>query len=138
MFRAIMRACTLSVALMCVCASPSLAHSDLPAGITVTPVTSHKLPHVAGKSITMVRVTLAPGSKDGAHRHAGAVTVYVLSGTVRTQIDDGPVATFKAGDTFFEAPGVVHSMIENPTTEPAEILAVFVADDGAELTTPIK
>jgi quercetin dioxygenase-like cupin family protein len=45
---------------------------------------------------------------------------------------------FKAGDTFFEAPGVVHSMIENPTAEPAEILAVFVADDGAELTTPIK
>jgi quercetin dioxygenase-like cupin family protein len=107
--------------------------------IDVAPVTAHKLPNVPGKSVTLVRVTFPPRSKDGAHRHAGAVTVYVLSGSIKSQIDDGAVTTYNAGDTFFEPPGVTHSMVENPSsTETAEILAVFVADDNATLTTPIK
>lgn len=118
--------------------APVNAHSEKESGIKIAPVASYKLPDLPGKSVTMVRVTFPPGSKDGPHRHAGTVTVYVLSGSIRTQIDDGPVETFKAGETFFEKPGVVHSLAENASaTEPAEILAVFVADDGATLTTPL-
>jgi len=37
---------------------------------------------------------------------------------------------------FFEPPGSEHLVSENAsTTEPASLLAVFVADNGAQLTT---
>jgi quercetin dioxygenase-like cupin family protein len=64
------------------------------------------------------------------------VTAYVLKGTLRSQLNLDPPGIFKPGDTWFEPPGTIHTMIENVSmTEPAEILAVFVADDCAVLTT---
>jgi quercetin dioxygenase-like cupin family protein len=51
----------------------------------------------------------------------------------------GPVETFKVGQSFFEPPGATHLVSANAsTTEPAELIAVFVADEGAQLTTYIE
>ena len=45
-----------------------------------------------------------------------------------------PVATYTAGQSFFEPDGSVHLFAENAsTTQPAKILAVFVHRDGARL-----
>ena len=45
----------------------------------------------------------------------------------------------KVGESFFEPPGAIHLISENASsTEPAELIAVFVADDGATLTTFIE
>jgi len=47
----------------------------------------------------------------------------------------GPAKVYKAGEAFFEPPGSEHLVSENAsTTEPASLLAIFVADDGAQLT----
>ena len=44
-------------------------------------------------------------------------------------------AAHEAGEAFFEPPGSEHLVSENAsTTEPASLLAIFVADDGAQLT----
>jgi quercetin dioxygenase-like cupin family protein len=106
------------------------------AGATVRPVASEKLPNVPGKSITAVVVTYAPGGKSGSHRHAGSVMAYVLSGAIRSENSaTGPAKVYKAGESFFEPPGSAHLVSENASaTEPASLLAVFVADDGAQLT----
>jgi len=46
------------------------------------------------------------------------------------------VETFKVGQSFFEPPGTMHMVSANASaTEPAELIAVFVADEGAQLTT---
>jgi quercetin dioxygenase-like cupin family protein len=65
------------------------------------------------------------------------VFVYVLSGSIRSENSaTGPARVYKAGETFFEPPGSEHLVSENASaTEPASLLAVFVADDGAQLTT---
>jgi quercetin dioxygenase-like cupin family protein len=65
------------------------------------------------------------------------VFVYVLSGQIRSENSaTGPAKVYKAGETFFEPPGSEHLVSENASeTEPASLLAVFVADDGAKLTT---
>jgi hypothetical protein len=65
------------------------------------------------------------------------VFAYVLSGTIRSENSaTGPARVYKAGESFFEPPGSEHLVSENAsTTEPASLLAVFVADDGAQLTT---
>ena len=93
------------------------------------PVACEKLPNVPGKSITTLLVEFPPNAFTPRHRHPGSVTAYVTKGTLRSQLNDGPVGTFGVGGTWFEPPGTIHSMVENPSpTEPAEIMAIFVAD----------
>lgn len=101
-------------------------------------VASEKLPNVPGKTVTAIVVNYAPGGKSAKHHHAGSVLVYVLSGAIRSENSvTGPARVYKAGETFFEPAGSVHVVSENASaTEPASLLAVFVADDGAQLTMP--
>lgn len=111
----------------------SPAHAQSQAKVART----EKLPNVPGKSVTAVVVTFPPGAKSPPHHHAGSVLVYVLSGEVRSENSaTGPAEVYKAGETFFEPAGSAHLVSENVSaTEPATILAVFIADDGATLTT---
>jgi quercetin dioxygenase-like cupin family protein len=118
------------------CAASDPAGSDLD---TVEPIASYALPNVPGKRITIVRVFYGPGGFTRAHRHAGSVTAYITKGEIRSQLAGGPVETFKVGQSFFEPPGATHLVSANASnTEPAELIAVFVADEGAELTTFIE
>jgi quercetin dioxygenase-like cupin family protein len=106
-------------------------------GGQVKPVRSEKLPNVPGKTLTAVTVTYPPGGKSAEHHHAGSVFVYVLSGSIRSECSaTGPARVYKSGESFFEPPGSRHLVSENASaTEPASLLAVFIADDGAQLTT---
>jgi hypothetical protein len=45
----------------------------------------------------------------------------------------------EVGQSFFEPPGAMHLVFANASiTAPAELIAVFVADEGAELTTSLN
>jgi quercetin dioxygenase-like cupin family protein len=103
---------------------------------TAEVISTEKLSHVPGKNISVVRVTFPPGGLSPRHYHGGSATLYVLSGTIRSQIEGEPVATLKTGDTYFEPLGSIHLFAENASqTEAAVVLAVFVHDEGATLTT---
>jgi quercetin dioxygenase-like cupin family protein len=106
----------------------------------VRQVFSEVLPNVPGKRLTVVQVSYQPGAKSPSHAHAGSVYAYVLSGQIRSEVSTlGPAKVFAAGEGFFEAPGSVHRVSENASaTEPASLLAIFVADDGAQLTRGAK
>jgi quercetin dioxygenase-like cupin family protein len=106
------------------------------AGDKVEPIGSYALPNVPGKRVTIVRVAYGPGGFTRPHRHAGSVTAYITRGEIRSQLGGGPVETFAAGQSFFEPPGSTHLVSANASaTDPAELVAVFVADEGAQLTT---
>jgi quercetin dioxygenase-like cupin family protein len=100
-------------------------------------VMTEMLPNVSGKRITVTVVSYVPGQKSGPHHHPGSVVAYVLSGAIRSENSaTGPVKVYKAGESFFEPPGRRHLVSENASAkEPASLLAVHVADDGARLTT---
>jgi quercetin dioxygenase-like cupin family protein len=123
--------------------APLTAASLLPAvaaesvGANASPVFATQLPNAPGKSLTAVVVRYAPGAASPSHHHAGSVFVYVLSGVIRSQVSTGgPVKDYKVGETYFEPPGSDHLVSANASaTEPASLLAIFVADDGAVLTT---
>lgn len=105
----------------------------------VEPIASYPLPNVPGKRVTIVRVFYGPGGFSRAHRHAGSVTAYITKGEIRSQLGGGPVETFGVGQSFFEPPGATHLVSANASaTEPAELIAVFVADEGAQLTTYLE
>jgi quercetin dioxygenase-like cupin family protein len=106
----------------------------------VTLVYDQVLPNVPGKSVRGVLVEYAPGGFSPAHIHARSAFIYatVLEGAIRIQVNEGPVTTFRAGESFSEFPGDRHRVSENAsTTEPARLLAVFVVDtEEMALTTP--
>jgi len=108
----------------------------------VTLVYEHALPNVPGKSIKGVLVEYGPGGSSPAHTHPKSAFIYatVLEGAIRSSVNDGPVVTYGAGQSFSEMPGDRHSVSENASkTEPAKLLAVFVVDtDEKELTMPYE
>jgi quercetin dioxygenase-like cupin family protein len=108
----------------------------------VTLVYGHALPNVPGKSIKGVLVEYGPGGTSSAHTHPKSAFIYatVLEGAIRSSVNNGPVKTYRAGESFSEMPGDRHSVSENASkTEPAKLLAVFVVDtDEKELTTPYE
>jgi len=107
-----------------------------PAGRSVTPVFEEELSNLPGYSLAAVVVDYAPGGHSASHRHAGPVFAYVLEGQVRSKLDDGPAVVYQGGESFFEPLGTHHVISENASgTESAKLLAVFVAQDGATLTT---
>ena len=102
------------------------------------PVFDQPIPNVPGKSLLAVEVNYAPGQKSSSHRHEASafIMAYVVSGAIRSQVDDGPVRVDRAGGGWYENPGAHHVLSENASdTEPAKLLAVFVLDsDHGPLT----
>ncbi len=119
-----------------ICAADASSGSSLN---KVEVISSHALQDMPGKRVTVVRVTYGPGGFTPPHRHGGTVTAYITKGQIRSQLNDGPVETFEVGQTFFEPPGTIHRVSANASnTDWAELIAVFVADEGAQLTTLIE
>lgn len=103
---------------------------------SVRKVSEAKLANAPGNTLTAEVVDYPPGGKSSVHHHAGSVFAYVLTGSIRSQNSaTGPARIYKPGETFFEPPGSVHLISENASTsEPASLLAIHVAEDGAVLT----
>ena len=111
-------------------------------GPKATVVFDHALPNVPGKSMKGVLVEYGPGVATPGHIHPKSAFIYatVLEGAIRTSVNDGPVVTYRAGQSFSEFPGDRHTLDENASkTEPAKLLAVFVVDTAEkELLTPLR
>jgi len=106
----------------------------------VKPVFEHAIPNVEGKRMVAVVVSYPPGAKSQPHHHARSAFIYahVLSGAIRSQVDDQPAKVYQVGEGFYEDPGSHHRISENASDkEPASLLAVFVVDSTDKpLTTP--
>ena len=111
------------------------AADDQPSGISYELVSVSALANVPGKNLTAITVELAPGAVLPSHTHAGFVFAYVLEGKVRSQRNQDEAVGYVAGQSWIEPPGTVHALTQNlSTTETTKLLAVFVVEDGAELT----
>jgi quercetin dioxygenase-like cupin family protein len=115
--------------------TPMATAASPPPAETLTLLQRQVLPNVQGKTFTSAIVDFPPGAHAAPHRHGEAfVYAYVVEGTVRSQVDDKPVSTFRPGQSWVEQPGAHHVLTENTSsTKGAKLLVVFVADTGAEL-----
>ena len=97
----------------------------------VTLVYDQVLPNVPGKNLRGVLVEYGPGGSNPAHTHPKSAFIYatVLEGAIKSQVNDGPVTTYRAGESWSENPGDRHLVSANASdTEPARLLAVFIVD----------
>jgi quercetin dioxygenase-like cupin family protein len=94
-------------------------------------VSEHVIPHTGGKSMVVVVVTYPQGAKSLPHHHAASAFIYarVLSGAIRSQVDNEPPKIYQVGEGFYEEAGSHHRISENASdSAPASLLAVFVVD----------
>ena len=121
-------------------AGPIYAHDS--EAQTVTKNFETAIPNISGKSLIAVEVDYAPGAASVPHTHAKSAFIYayVISGAIESKVNDGETRIYRAGESWSERPGDIHSISRNASkTEPAKLLAVFVLDTNDDpLTTPIK
>ena len=88
----------------------------------------------------MITLDIPPGGGSAPHRHPGHhIFGYVLEGTYKIRLDQGPETFLTKGQTFYEAPGQLHAVSGNASqTEPAKVLAFVVAESGKPITVPEK
>src|SRR6201989_968983 len=98
----------------------------------VTELMKHEYPKDTGQEGRMLLVEFAPGGGSPAHKHPGAVFVYVLEGSVLTGLNEGEVKIYKAGESWYEEPGCIHRVARNASqTEKAKLLVFFVTQPGS-------
>jgi len=106
----------------------------------VTVVANKLIPNVPGKRLLSVIVDYPPAGNSTPHRHARSAFIYayVLSGKIRSQVDDEPIRVYSRGEWWSENPGAHHRVSANASNvEPARLLAVFIVDEADEqLTIP--
>ncbi|MBZ5538614.1 MAG: cupin domain-containing protein [Acidobacteriia bacterium] len=92
---------------------------------------------IPDREAVMALVELPPGAAEGRHTHPAEVYAFVQEGTISLENEGSPTVTLKAGDVFHIAPGKVHQAT-NAGSGTARLSAVFVAEKGKPLTTPVK
>jgi len=99
----------------------------LPAG--TIPLLTQPLADLPGREVRITLLDRVPGNSSPPHRHPGHHTFgYVVEGSYELGIDGQPTRTLKAGDTFYEPPGALHSVSRNPGNTQLKIVVFMVAD----------
>ncbi|MCG8906906.1 MULTISPECIES: cupin domain-containing protein [unclassified Pseudomonas] len=118
---------------------PALAHEADARSEKITVQQEQKLPDAAGKKGLMITVSYAPGQASGAHVHSGSVFAYVLEGAVISQLEGQKPVTYRAGQSWYEAPNTPHLVSRNASNEkPARLLVWMLLDEKAPVLTPLK
>jgi len=110
-------------------------------GSSTRDVIKQRLPGEPTRDLILAEVIYPPGMGSPPHLHAKGVMAFVVSGSISSKVGDGPEQVFHAGEAWWEPPGSLHRVSRNASSsEPATLLAIFVAPEGAtrdELYKPI-
>jgi quercetin dioxygenase-like cupin family protein len=96
----------------------------------------HDQSGVPGKEIVIGTATLPPGSAIGYHTHPGDEAGYVLKGNLILKTQGQPDRALKAGDSFFNPRGAVHSLVAAPGSDGMAVSS-WIVDKGVPLATPV-
>lgn len=97
----------------------------------------HDQAGVPGKEILIGTATLPPGSAIGYHTHPGDEAGYVLKGNLILKTQGQPDRTLKAGDSFFNPRGAVHSLAAAPGSDGGMAVSTWIVDKGQPIATPV-
>jgi quercetin dioxygenase-like cupin family protein len=97
----------------------------------------HDQSGVPGKEIVIGTATLPAGSVIGYHTHSGDEAGYVLKGNLILKTQGQPDRALKAGDSFFNPRGAVHSLAAAPGPDGGMAESVWIVDKGAPIATPV-
>ncbi|MEZ5141548.1 MAG: cupin domain-containing protein [Acidimicrobiales bacterium] len=110
-------------------------------------------PGAPGRTLTLIRYTIAPGAKLTPHIHPGIQLAAIDTGTLTYTVESGTATVTRAGgdteavtgpatitlgpgDSVAEPDGMVH-FGANDTTTPVVILATLLTEDGRDLAVTV-
>jgi quercetin dioxygenase-like cupin family protein len=97
----------------------------------------HDQSGVAGKEIVTGTANFPAGSSIGFHTHPGDESGYVLKGSIVLKTQGQPDRVLKAGDSFFNPRGAVHSVVALPNGEGGMAVSSWIVDKGQPLATAV-
>jgi quercetin dioxygenase-like cupin family protein len=96
----------------------------------------HDQSGVPGKEIVIGSAMLPADTSIGYHTHPGDEAGYVLKGTLILKTRGQPDRLLKAGDSFFNPRGAVHSLVAAPGGDGGTAVSAWIVDKGQPLATP--
>lgn len=106
--------------------------------VSVKPLMTKDLVGIPGKEAVMLAVDYVPGGASTPHRHEAQVFLYVVEGSIVTQVEGQEPVTLQAGQTFYESPTDIHETAKNASqTEPAKVVAFIIKDKGKPVSQPV-
>jgi quercetin dioxygenase-like cupin family protein len=97
----------------------------------------HDQSGVPGKEIVIGSAMLPANTAIGYHTHPGDEAGYVLKGTLILKTRGQPDRMLKAGDSFFNPRGAVHSLVAAPGGDGGTGVSAWIVDKGQPLATPV-
>jgi len=97
----------------------------------------HDQSGVPGKEIVIGTATLPAGSSIGYHTHPGDEAGYVLKGNLILKTQGQPDRNLKAGDSFFNPRGAIHSLVLAPGSDGGMAVSSWIVDKGEPMATPV-
>ena len=94
----------------------------------------HQMGLAAGENLEAraIRFELPPGHQGGRHHHPGDLIVYIESGSLTVELEDG-TRTYHAGEAFYETPGQVMRATNESTSEDTVLVVFQVGTQGEPL-----
>ncbi|WP_049242269.1 cupin domain-containing protein [Pseudomonas aeruginosa] len=125
------------IACLLLAALPTLASAHV--AEKVETLHDQALAEFPGHRGLMLTVSFKPGQVSAPHVHPGSVFVYVLEGTVQTQLEGGPVETYTVGQSWYEPANVPHLLARNPDPmKPAKLLVWELLKEGDPILKPLE
>ncbi|MEA3181204.1 MAG: hypothetical protein QOI59_4727 [Gammaproteobacteria bacterium] len=96
----------------------------------------HDQSGVPGKEVVIGTAMLPTGTSIGYHVHPGDEAGYIIKGSVIWKVRGQPDKTLKAGDSFFNPRGSVHSLVAADAGDSLAI-STWIVDKGQPMATPV-
>jgi quercetin dioxygenase-like cupin family protein len=97
----------------------------------------HDQSGVPGKEIVIGSAMLPADTAIGYHTHPGDEAGYVFKGTLILKTRGQPDRMLKAGDSFFNPRGAVHSLLAAPGGDGGTAVSAWIVDKGQPLATMV-
>jgi quercetin dioxygenase-like cupin family protein len=103
--------------------------------VTMTDVGSWPVDGLDGLEGRYFTVTVPPGLRAPLHHHDGWQFVYVLEGSVVSQMDGEPYHRYDQGTAWYESNGRQHVLFANEGERPATVLVFYLTEPGSPALT---
>ncbi len=92
-------------------------------------------PKVENAEVSMLKITLKPGSSTGWHKHDIPLFAYIMKGVLTVETEDGKQLQFETGSAMSEVIGLHHQGI-NKGKEDVVLIAIYLGGKGIPLSVP--
>jgi len=106
---------------------PQLLFSEIVAG----------MPKGEKQEVRVLTANFRPGERTLFHTHRFPVTLYILEGAFRLELEGREPMTVRAGEAKMMPPNVKMTGFNNSTAEPLRLVVFYVSDPGTPFLDPI-